>query len=136
MIRARFATLSLLATLACAGTTAPPLDGPFVAVTVTGTVRTTDGAPVNGASLAVIARSPVTCAGSFAESRATADASGAFKSTVSTWNVPRDVCVWIAVSPPDASGLVADTLTIQPARLEVVAPIVTLDVVLAAQPAS
>lgn len=132
MIRSRHLMLGLLGALACSASTEPPLDGPFVGLTVSGTIRTVEGAPVQGASLAVWARGPGTCSGAFANAQTTSDASGAFSSTVATWNVPRDVCVWIAVVPPAGSGLIADTVTVQPARLDVVPGSVTVDVTLPA----
>lgn len=128
--------LVLLGVVACTPSTEPTIDGSFVALTVSGSVRTVAGAPVNGARLEVVARSPGSCTGIFAEASAVSDATGAFSGTVANWNVPRDVCVWLAVVPPDGSGLAGDTVTVQPARLELTASVVTVDVTLPALPGS
>jgi hypothetical protein len=89
-----------------------------VGLNVTGTVRTAEGTPIAGATLAVWARHPVTCTGGFAEAHVTSDAAGTFSSALFAWNSPRDVCVWIEVVPPAESVARADTVTHRPARLE------------------
>lgn len=132
MTRCAIALLALLGTAACSAGTELTVDGSFVALAVTGTVRTADGAPVSGATLHVVARAPGTCVGTFADGHATTDATGAFAQTVANWNVPRDVCLWIAVLPPAGAGLAADTITVQPARLDLVAHEVAVAVTLPA----
>jgi hypothetical protein len=131
--------IALLASL-CAAACAPFIteltaDGPYVALQVVGSVRTADGSPVAGVTLDVWARLPGTCEGGFAEGRAISDATGGFSRDIGAWNRPRDVCLWIAVAPPAGSGLAADTLTFQPARLEYAPDTVEVVIVMTPLPA-
>jgi len=136
MTRTRCVLLGLLGALACSTGSEPPIDGSFVSLTVSGRVRAADGTQVSSAVLDVVARGPDSCTGSLADGSATSDVTGAFSVTVSNWNVPRDVCVWIAVTPPAGSGLAADTVTVRPARLDVVPSVVAVEVILPALPES
>lgn len=137
MVQRLLALIAALGAAACASTTVePPVDGPWVGLQVNGSVRTPDGAPVVGAELEVWARRPDTCTGGFADDRATVDSTGTFSATLGTWNVPHDVCVWIAVVPPAGSTAIADTVTYRPARLEFASPTVQVHIVLPTSPGS
>lgn len=127
-----FATLLLAS--ACSSLVGPPVDGPFAALQVNGTVRATDGAPVVGATLDVRARVAATCAGDVDQGHATSTAAGAFSRMLGNWGYPRDVCVWIAVFPPAGSGLAPDTVTMTSARLDVPADTVAIDIILTELP--
>lgn len=107
------------------------MDGPHVGLHVAGVVRTASGAPVGGATLEVWARQIDTCTGAFAvEAPTVSDSVGAFQRTLGTWNLPRDVCIWIAVTPAAGSALAPDTITFQPARLEFALGTLTVAIVL------
>lgn len=118
MYRHFIVCVGILAAVACAPTE-PVIDGPFVGLHVRGSVRTPGGEPVVGATLDVRARSLQSCAGGFADvTPTTSDATGAFNRTLRTWNVPQDVCIWIAVVPQGDASVAADTITVKPARLD------------------
>jgi hypothetical protein len=130
MSRYRYWLATLLLASACSALVEPPIDGPFAALHVNGTVRTTDGAPVVGAALDVRARLATTCTGDVDHGPATSTAAGAFSRMLGNWGTPRDVCVWIAVVPPAGSGLAPDTVTVTSARLDVPADTVAIDIIL------
>lgn len=119
---------------AAVGCAEPFMDGSYVVLEVSGSVQTPDGAPVVGATLDIRARVPDTCVGSFASDSTTSGAAGGFSTTLRTWNVPRDVCLWIAVLPHAGSIAAADTVTIQPARLDIVSAFPAVHIVLPVAP--
>ncbi len=129
--RALFAVL--LAASACSPVE-PIIDGPMAGLEVIGTVRTADGTPVAGATLDVRARTATTCTGVVDQGLVTSTAMGTFSRTLLNWGDPMDVCVWIAVVPPAGSGVAADTVTVQPARLQRLPASLSVDIVLGAQP--
>jgi hypothetical protein len=103
-----------------------PVDGPYVVLHVRGAVTTSAGAPVPNANVAVMARGPGSCAGAFAADTVAADSTGRFAVTLGTWNVPRDVCLWVAAPAPTGTEIVV----LRPARLEHVADSVQVTLVL------
>lgn len=124
----------LLAGLLLASACTEPLDGKFVALQVHGTVRAPTGAPIAGATLDVRARVPVTCTDDVDQGGATSTAAGTFSRVLGSWGDPVDVCVWIAITPPAGSGFAPDTITVMPARLDIVADTLAVDIVLAERP--
>lgn len=129
-MRYRFLLAGLLLVSACM----EPLDGQFVALHVNGTVRASTGVPIAGATLDVRARVPATCTGNVDQGRATTTSAGTFSRMLGNWGDPHDVCVWIAVEPPAGSGFASDTVTVNPARLDIEADSLTVDIVLTARP--
>ena len=130
MLRYRFLLAGLLLASACM----EPLDGQFVALHVNGTVRAPNGAPIAGATLDVRARVPATCTGDVDQGRATSTSTGTFSRMLGNWGDPFDVCVWIAVTPPEGSEFSPDTITVNPARLDIVVDTLTVDIVLTERP--
>ncbi len=114
----RYGLCAFLAAGCGGGPTPPRIDGPYVGLNVVGTVRDGADRPIAGANIEIWARNAGTCAGAFANKDGTSTSNGEFTVTLGAWNVPRDVCLWIAVTPAAGSTtVVADTITVEPARL-------------------
>jgi len=109
-VRHATSTLRLLAALAAVAAapacdSAVPIDGEGTLLYVDGDVMGSSGSPVIGAIVDVAWR-PAVCGGELTSGLSdTTDASGTFSVPMFEWGTFSLACVRIAVTPPEASGL-------------------------------
>jgi hypothetical protein len=99
----------LSATIACGRTNDPLCDICTTSATVSGTVRTTDGVPVAGATIQIDAYRD-TCAGPLyggSNQQVKSSSAGEYRDTPFSLAGPFSACIVVRVTPPAGSSLLA-----------------------------
>ena len=95
-----------------------PVDGEVAWIVVYGQVIEPNGSAVAGVRIDVTGLRPSTCDDQMLyPDRVVTDATGRYRATIGNWGTGFTVCVRAAATPPDGSGLLADSISMTPVTI-------------------